>query len=269
MTGTDLTAVMDLVSFDGLPYPGMPAMARVALILAKYAALGVVPLIVPTVLSDVSNPLQQFPRQQGTDLAYLRQLADEVGFVFCHEPGLTPGSSFAYWGPEIRSGEPQAALSADLDADSNLEALSFRFNHDSATQYVVYIQEPITKVPIPIPIPNVSLLSPPLGLIPPIPKRIEPLTNTAKLNPIRAALLGLSRQARSMDALSATGTLDVLRYGQVLRPRRLVGVRGVGQPFDGLYYVESVTYSLRRGEFKQRFTLSRNGLVSTVPRVTA
>jgi hypothetical protein len=47
----------------------------------------------------------------------------------------------------------------------------------------------------------------------------------------------------------------------------LVGVRGVGIAYDGLYYVSSVTSNLRRGEFKQSFELTRNGLVSITPKV--
>jgi hypothetical protein len=52
-----------------------------------------------------------------------------------------------------------------------------------------------------------------------------------------------------------------------LKARGLVGVRGVGVAYDGLYYVKSVTSTLKRGEFKQIFELTRNGLVSIVPRV--
>jgi hypothetical protein len=49
----------------------------------------------------------------------------------------------------------------------------------------------------------------------------------------------------------------------------LVGVRGVGTAFDGLYFVKSVTSTLKRGEFKQSFELTRNGIVSITPRVPA
>ena len=63
--------------------------------------------------------------------------------------------------------------------------------------------------------------------------------------------------------MTATGSLNVARYGGVLKARRLVGLRGVGEAFDGLYYVKSVTSKIKRGEFKQDFTLSRNGLIST------
>jgi hypothetical protein len=59
----------------------------------------------------------------------------------------------------------------------------------------------------------------------------------------------------------------VLRYGHILKARGLVGVRGAGQAFDGLYFVKNVTHTIKKGEYKQSFTLTRNGLVSTVPSV--
>jgi hypothetical protein len=76
---------------------------------------------------------------------------------------------------------------------------------------------------------------------------------------------GLAYASQHADAVRGSGTLDVVRYGRVLRSRGLVGVRGAGEAFDGLYYVRSVTHTLRRNEYKQAFTLARNGLLSTVP----
>ena len=64
------------------------------------------------------------------------------------------------------------------------------------------------------------------------------------------------------------GELDVLRYGSVLKPRKLVGVRGAVRP-RRTYYVKSVTHKVKAGEYKQSFELSRNGLISTLPRVAA
>ena len=43
----------------------------------------------------------------------------------------------------------------------------------------------------------------------------------------------------------------------------------MGNAFDGLYYVKSVTHNVKRGSYKQNFTLARNGLVSTVAKVPA
>ena len=55
--------------------------------------------------------------------------------------------------------------------------------------------------------------------------------------------------------------------GRPLKARQLVGVRGAGLAYDGLYYVNSVTSTLKRGEFRQSFQLTRNGLVSITPKV--
>jgi len=265
--GKDLTAVMDYIDFSGIPYPAMPDFARVALILAKYAPLGVIPLVIPSVLTDVPIPTDRIPLHRGKDLPYIKQLAEEAGHVFYLEPGPVAATSIAYWGPEIRVGVPQPALSYNMDALTTVESLSFSFNNERRTLPVVWVQEPLTKVSIPIPVPDISLLNPPLGLVPPIPNNIEPLTGTGHLSPVRAALRGLAGASRSADAVTGRGTLDVLRYGHILQARRLVGVRGVGAAFDGLYYVNSVTHQIKRGEYKQAFTIARNGLLSTVPAV--
>jgi hypothetical protein len=267
VTGVDLTALMGWIDFSGVPFPAMPIEARVALIVAKYAIFGMVPLVVPTVLFEAPLPTDRIPRQNGTDLAYLQSLAELVGYVFYVEPGPQAGMSFAYFGPEIRVGAPQPALSVNMDAHTNVESLSFTVDHERKTMPVLFIQEPFSKVPIPIPIPDISVLNPPLGAVPLLPKKIELIDDTTKRSPIQAALHGLARAASSADGVTGTGALDVLRYGQPLRARRLVGVRGAGPAFDGLHFVRHVTHTLRRGEYKQRFRLSRNGLLPTVPRV--
>jgi len=82
-------------------------------------------------------------------------------------------------------------------------------------------------------------------------------------------MIGMAKAAQWAEVVTARGELDVLRYGTVLKPRRLVGVRGAGTAYDGLYYVKNVTHKVKAGEYKQSFELSRNGLISTVPQVAA
>jgi hypothetical protein len=265
--GEDKTRLMDYIDFSGTPFPAMPPEARVLLLLAKYAVFGVVPMVIPSVLVDVPIPIEQIPIQQGKDLGYIRQLADDVGYVFYLDPGPVPGVSTAYWGPEIKISAPQAALNVEMDVWKNVETFSPSFDGESKTLPVLLIQNQATKAPIPIPVPDVPVLNPRLGAVEPLPKQIDWIDGTAKLSPIRAALVGLAKAAKSADVVTATGTLDVLRYGRVLRARKLVGVRGAGTAFDGLYYVKSVTHSIKRGEYKQSFTLTRNGLVSILPEV--
>jgi hypothetical protein len=269
VTGEDLSAAMDQQEFNGLPYPAMPAEARVAMVVAKYAMFGLVPLVVPQLFSDVPIPVDKIPLHDGTDLAYVEKLAKDAGYVFYVEPGPLPGMNTAYWGPEIKLGLPQPALNIGMDAHSNVDALSFTVEQAKAALPIVFIQNPITKFPIPLPIPSVSLLNPPLGALSAIPKSVYLMKDTAKLSPLQALSKGLAAASGSADTVTATGTVDVLRYGQVLKARQLVGVRGAGLAFDGLYYVKKVTSSFKPGEFKQSVTLTRNGLISTLPVVPA
>ncbi len=267
--GKDLTAVMNYIDFSGFPFPAMPAEARVLLILAKYAVFGIVPMVIPSVLIDIPLPTERIPSQRGKDLPYIRKLAENVGYVFYLDPGPEPGMSVAYWGPEIKAGVPQRALNVNMDAHTNVESLNFGFDTEKALIPLVMIQNQLTKIPIPIPIPPITPLNPPLGLIPPIPKGFKRIRSAAKLSPIQAAAIGLAKAAKSADAVSGSGTLNVLRYGRILKARKLVGVRGAGPAFDGLHYVKSVTDKIKRGEYTQSFTLSRNGLISTLPKVPA
>ena len=267
LTGEDLSVAMDQQEFNGLPYPAMPHEARVALIVAKYAMFGLVPLVIPALFKDVAVPVERYPSHQGTDLGYVTQLADEVGHVFYVEPGPLPGMNTAYWGPEIKVGVPQPALNGDMDFASNTESLSFEFTNIQRELPVVFIQNPQTRVPIPIPIPDIGPLNPPLAAVPPLPSKIRLMKDTAKLSPMAALGKGIAAAAGSSDAVTGSGSLDAVRYGHVLKARSLVGVRGAGPSFDGLYYVKKVTSTIKRGEFKQNFSLARNGLVSLTPAV--
>jgi hypothetical protein len=99
---------------------------------------------------------------------------------------------------------------------------------------------------------------------------LQPVSDDLSKRPLpQSVMIGLAKAAQWAEAVSAKGELDVLRYGSVLKPRRLVGVRGAGAAYDGLYYVKSVTHKIKSGEYKQSFELSRNGLISTVPQVAA
>ena len=273
ITGKDLTALMDQSDWSGFPFPAMPPEARVAILIAKYSLFGVIPLVIPSVLLTVPLPIDQIPSQQGTDLQYIRSLAEQAGYVFYIDPGPKLGASKGYWGPQIKVGTPQPALNVDMDAYTNVESMQFTFDQEKNRIPLIYIYIEETGVSIPIPLPPITPLNPPLGLIPPLPTNLLP----PDLKPIRddlsklpipeAIMMGLAAAAKNAEAVSCEGSLDVTRYRGVLKARQLVGVRGAGPAFDGLYYVKSVTHKIKRGEYKQNFTLTRNGLVSTVSSV--
>ncbi len=265
VTGEDLSAVMDLTDNSGTPFPGMTPDLRVLTILGKYAMFGIVPNVVPVVTPDVEVPPEKTPSQKGTDLAYIQQLAKEAGYVFYMQPGPLPGMSQAYWGPQIKIGVPQPALNVNMDSWTNVESLNFRYEPQTAITPIVYIQDQITGMVMPIADPGRESPHPPLGVVVPVPQKTEELKDTAKLPPAQAIMQGMARASETADVVTGDGTLSVLRYGGILQARQLVGVRGAGLAFDGLYYVESTKHQIKLGEYKQSFTLKRNALISNVP----
>jgi hypothetical protein len=277
VTGQDISLIMELGNGGVLgallelpiPFIGMPIAAIIELLLLKYVTFGLIPAVVPPLQVDVPVITQRWLSRTSaqTDLAWIKKAAADVGYVFYIDPGPAPGTNVGYFGPEIRIGVPQPALNVDMDAETNVETLNFTYDGMARTQLTITIFDPIThKIPIPIPIPDVSLLRPPLAVRPASAMRSEELVGVAHLDPIRAALLGLAQSAKP-DAITGSGTLDVLRYGRPLKARQLVGVRGAGTAYDGLYYVTSVTHNIKKGEYKQNFSLAREGLISLTPRV--
>src|SRR4029077_2184772 len=187
--------------------------------------------------------------------------------------GPVAGTNTAYWGPQVKIGPVQRALSGDMDAYTNVESLQFSFEQDKCKIPLVYTYVQEIGVSIPVPIPPINPLQPPLGAIPPIPTNLLPpdlvsfRDDLSKVTIPQAVMMGLAAGAESSEVVTCQGSLDVTRYGGVLNARQLVGMRGAGPAFDGLYYVKGVTHKIKRGEYKQDFTLTRNGLVSTVPTV--
>ena len=152
--GKDLSSVMNRVDKTGLPYPAMPVPARVLACIGPYAVFGMIPVVIPPLLTVVKSPTSEIPKHKGTDLAYLRQMAKENGYVFYVDPGPAPGTNTAYFGPEIRIGIPQPALTMNADGFSNVSSVEFAIDGTEREMPILIIQEPNSKVPLPIPLPG-------------------------------------------------------------------------------------------------------------------
>jgi len=265
ITGEDLSIAMDVVE-KVLPYPALTIVAKIYAILAPYAALGIVPLVIPPFIDIPDSVTEGWETQTGTDRAFIKQLAQLVGYVFFVMPGPLPGQSIAYFGPDINVPVPQPALTMNMDAHTNIESLSFALDGLAKNITIMSILDPITgKVIVPIPLPNINAFKPPLGARPTAPAKVIFDKEGSKFSPTKAAQKILGHLMNNSTAVSATGSLDVLRFGNVLKSRLLVGVRGAGLAYDGMYYVDSVTHDIKPGEYKQNFTLSRDGLISNTP----
>jgi hypothetical protein len=260
VTGKDVSIMMDLKEKNE-KYENQPDFVIVTRLIAGYAQYGLVPIVMPTL--DVPIMLQRIPRQQETDLRFIQRLAQRNGYVFYVEP-LTFGVNTAYWGPENRLGLPQPALSLNMGPSTNLKTLSFSRDAMAPVGTEGTFVEPFTKTAIPIPsLP--SLRVPPLALFPDQPARTTIQRETANQDPLQAATTAIAAVTNAPDSVTGNGEIDSVRYGSVLRARKLVGVRGVGYTYDGNYYVRRVSHSLERGKYEQRFTISREGTGSLLP----
>jgi hypothetical protein len=266
VTGEDAGYLLDREEVDA-EHPGLDDLPTVLAVLARYAADGIVARAIPPADADPPLPIDRVPTQHGTDLQHLTMLAERHGYVAYTIPGPLPGTSTFYWGPPVRVGVPQPSLSVDLGPDSNVASIRFRTDALAPTLVSGSIQDRQTGTAVEVRIP--ASVRPPLAAL--------PLWATAQANvrsqrlraggntTVTAFARAQSQVDRSIDAVVAEGELDGARYGEVLRPRGLVGLRGAGWSHDGLWYVRRVDHELTRGSYRQSFTLARDGYGSTVP----
>ncbi|WP_437972141.1 hypothetical protein WMF04_23865 [Sorangium sp. So ce260] len=269
-TGEDVSFQMGLYEYS-LEYPLQGDAAIVAIVLAKWMALGIIPEIIPTPTSMLS--FEDVPQQVGNDRDYLNYLAQQHGYVFYISPGPQSGLNTAYWGPPKTFAPPQPTLTVDAGSDTNVNDLSFDFDATKAQRVYGAVLDTTTNLEIPV-VTITGTRVPPLARKPAIlfdmPYVRTTLFQHQGLNVAQAYALAQSITNLSTDkVVTGKGSLDALRYGQVLKAAGVVGVRGVGATFDGYYYVQKVSHQISRDGWTQTFQLQREGLGSTVTRVGA
>ncbi len=263
ITGEDVSVAMDREE-KSVEHPAQPEAMIALKIIASYAQYGLIPLVIPPPAIDVPLPVERTPVQQATDLSYLRQMAERFAYVFYIAPGPTPLTNTAYWGPPARIGVPQRALTVNMGQATNVTSINFQHDPLTATTLTGQVQDRATGQRIPVR--SFASLRPPLASLPALASFARStIFRGAGLNAAQALAQAQAATDASSDALTVEGELDTARYGSLLQARGLVGLRGAGFSYDGLYYVKRVKHQISRDGFKQSFTLTREGLGSTVP----
>jgi hypothetical protein len=275
VTGEDVSVAMDVVDYSR-EFPAMPDPLVVLAILAPWLALGIVPAVVPTLTALV--PFDHVPQQAGTDRQTIRQLAESNGCVFFVRPlpvpSPLPPANVAYWGPPPRIGPTLAVLDLTTGPFGTVESATFGYDGRAPTTFFGVVME--TSVDPYLPVPVVTLagmrfpaLATEPGLDPLSPMTRRKLWCDQELDPVRAYAVAQGRTDASTDAV-VTGTCEVdpLRIGTVVTPPGLVGVRGAGRAYDGLYYLRSATHRIALGQdeqwsYRQALDLTREGVGTT------
>lgn len=267
--GEDVSVMMDLEE-KTVEHPAQDETIIANKIILGYAQYGLVPLVIPPAVLDPPVPTERTPVQQATDLQYLTEMAERHGYVFYVAPGPLPNQNIAYWGPPVRTGLPQKALSMNMGPDTNVAQLSFSNDALRPMFQSGSVQDRQTNQSMPV-----ATFA---GTRTPLAGRPAAVVNQPHVRRRQFRRSGLTTaqayaqaqgatDASMDDVVTANGELDAVHYNDLLQPRALVGVRGAGYSYDGAYYVKSVTHTIRRNEYKQRFTLTREGTGALTPLV--
>lgn len=266
ITGEDVSVAMDREE-KNVEHPAQPETVIALKIIASYAQFGLIPEVIPPPSFEAPVPVERTPTQRATDLGYLTEMAQRFAFVFYVTPGPAPLTNRAYWGPPARLGVPQPALSVDMGPDTNVSNMSFQNDAADATVVAGVVQDRQTNNAVPVR--TTASLRPPLATSPALANQSMVGTRAYGAEGGRSVTQAFTEaQAQtdaSTDVVKVEGDLDIGLYGALLKARGLVGLRGAGLSYDGLYYVKSVTSKITQQSIVQKFQMTREGTGSTVP----
>lgn len=198
--------------------------------------------------------------QRATDHRFLRELARRRGYEFYVLGGN------AYFRPPVLTDQPQKLIAVNFGDQTNCHHLQFETDGTAPTQAQVNYFDAMEGVAASDEPVDSGL--PLLGLQP-----LSTLRGAIQMPQARRIARGLGFHSGAQAAeyaagmlrrhgwwVTARGTLNGLRYGAVLRSRKLVTVKGAGTHYNGNYYVRKVQHRLTARTYDMQFELARNAL---------
>jgi len=272
ITGLDLSVIMSLEEKKATS-PNQSDADIVSRLISIYAKYGLKSKVVaPESMEKPMKNVSVAHRTASSDLQYICQLANKYQqWVFFIEPTDVVGENIAYWGPRDHEGVPQKKeLSFNMGEFSNVTAIDFEMNVLKQSKVEDKIQDnnaiedvksSSSEIKSKLAAQLVVNFNKEMQVIKKFRGKsgisLSEAYNRAQEEAIRA----------SSDAVTVMGELDSIRYGDVLRAGHLAKLRGVGQSYNGLYYVRQVTHTITKGSYKQKFTLTREGIGTTIQKV--
>ncbi len=210
--------------------------------------------------------------QRATDLQFVHTLARRNGLEFYFETDDQSGSVTGYFRAPQLDGTPQQDLAIQFGDQSNLRSFSA---HLSATRPLNVKTE---QMDVKANSPNTAQVSDTvlnkLGDKDATSLMGDALDSLVTPQDAQAQMLALGTPTSDATELTsiaqavrdeagwfitASGEINSDAYQAVLRPRRLVLVKGAGQSFSGKYYVTKVVHEIKvDGSYSQRFEARRN-----------
>jgi phage protein D len=210
--------------------------------------------------------------QRGSDIQFVRELALRNGLEFYFETDQDSGAVTAYFRAPQLNGTPQPDLAIQFGDQSNLQSLTAQLTGQRPLavkiEQIDVSQNSANTAQVSEPQLNKlgandadALIGGPLGnLVSPRDAQAQmlvlgpPTSDATEMQTIAQAV-----RDEASWFITARGEINSDAYQTVLRPHRLVLVKGAGRAYSGKYYVTSVVHELKGdGTYTQSFEARRN-----------
>ena len=200
--------------------------------------------------------------QRETDIQFLRRLALRNGFE-CFVEGTT-----GHFRSPTLDEDPQPVLAAHFGDDTTLGEIKFEINALTPSQVAMYQIDRTSKEVIEATASGSQQTvlgdTDADGLLP---AGTDPgivyvgRNGTSGSAEMSALCQGLFHESEWF--VTAEGDIAANQYAHVLKPRKTVPIKGIGETFSGLYYVTHVTHRFSPGGYTQHFCAKRNAILPT------
>ena len=210
--------------------------------------------------------------QRTTDIQFVRELAQRNGLEFYFETDKDSGEVNAFMRAPQLEGTPQPDLAIQFGEASNLKSFVAHVNGQrplsvKTTQIDVKANSPNSAQAGDTQLTKLgdtdanALIGGPLGALV-TPKDVlaqmlllgTPTSDATELQTMAQAV-----RDEAAWVITANGEINSDAYQTVLRPHRMVLVKGAGSRYSGKYYVTHVTHDLKAdGSYSQKFDARRN-----------
>lgn len=197
--------------------------------------------------------------QRETDMQFLRRLALRNGFECFVDGGL------AYFRAPPEAEDVQPLLAVHFGAETNVGWFTVQIDAGSPSDIGMFqlhrTNKQVVKSLVKASLQPALGADQAAGLLPAgLPRARAYVGMNATTGATEMDSLCQSLFHRAEWFVTGEGLVDGNHYGSVLRPRRPVTIKGVGETHSGVYYVTHVTHTIDTGGYTQRFRVKRNGL---------
>lgn len=197
--------------------------------------------------------------QRGTDIQFLQSLAQRNGFECYVELNPESGKVEGHFHKPRLQQSPQGVLTVNMGDATNVNSFQANFDMLQATTAKaanVDVHSSDQQSTDSDSAEDKSLGS--ASTVPADNPRQVLISGTGLADTGELQTAAQAEVDRSAFAITAEGEVNTVAYGDVLRAKRPVLVRGAGKQFSGLYYVQRVTHTFTGDGYTQHFSLKRN-----------